>query len=207
MFAIFAFVQPLNLAIWWCILIARYSGHFPGVRDEIPGLAYSDTRRTARKDAVWANGIMSPLKVCVVVKRPTWYFDESAAVDRPNIWRPLVSREFSERGRSRDPNRALTDPARASLPEQHSPRNLSAENLDANILKPISNEDGIIPGYAGFVPHIRSNSIPGFNFKRLTRHKGETARLNREAIAYVTENRCQFSHLHLQRTVHGHDCS
>ena len=114
-----------------------------------------------------------------------------APVDRPNVWRPLVSREFSERGRSRDPNRALTDPLRAILPEQHCPENLSAENLDGNILKPISNADGIIPGYGGFVPHIRSNSIPGFNFKRLTRHKGETARLNRESIAYITENRFQ----------------
>jgi hypothetical protein len=165
----------------------RYSGHFPGVRDEIPGLAYSDTRRSARKDAVWANGIdlnSDPNELFGSLN-----LNHTFAVDRPNIWRPLVSREFSERGRSRDPNRALTDPARAALPEQHSPRNVSSENLDANILKPISNDDGIIPGYAGFVPHIRSNSIPGFNFKRLTRHKGETARLNREAMAYMTENR------------------
>jgi hypothetical protein len=103
-----------------------------------------------------------------------------------------VSREFSERGRSRDPNRALTDPNRAALPEQHSPRSVAYENLDGNVLKPISNTDGIIPGYAGFVPHLRSNSIPGFNYKRLTRNKGETARINREAITYVTENRYEF---------------
>ncbi len=49
--------------------------------------------------------------------------------------------------------------------------------------------EGLMPGYSGFVPHMRSNAIPGYSFHRLTRDRGAVARLDRQALHYMPEGR------------------
>ena len=49
--------------------------------------------------------------------------------------------------------------------------------------------DGLVPGYSGFVPHLRSNAIPGASFGRLTRDGAAAARTDARALRFLPESR------------------
>jgi len=63
---------------------------------------------------------------------------------------------------------------------------LMGTDVDFN---PISSNEGLMPGYTGHIPHLRSNGFPGHTYKHLTRNVGATARTDCREISYLTEQR------------------
>ena len=53
----------------------------------------------------------------------------------------------------------------------------------------ISSHEGLMPGYTGHIPHLRSNGYPGHTYKHLTRNVGATARTDCRENAYMSEQR------------------
>jgi hypothetical protein len=132
-----------------------------GKDNVIPGYNYSQSLRSAREDATFANA------------------------SNPASWHRLCSLE----------------------------RSLQAKRLDpvfvgSDLYKPISSNEGLMPGFSGFVPHIRSNGFPGHSYRKLTRDMGALARTDCSGIAYITEAREAYQEaarldLENQRTARG----
>ena len=53
----------------------------------------------------------------------------------------------------------------------------------------ISSKEGLMPGYTGHIPHLKSNGFPGHTYKHLTRNTGALARSDCREIAYLTEQK------------------
>jgi len=73
-----------------------------------------------------------------------------------------------------------------TLKSKHHDPHLMGTSVEFNA---ISSHEGLMPGYTGHVPHLRSNGYPGHTYKRLTRNVGATARTDCCDIAYMTEQR------------------
>ena len=73
-----------------------------------------------------------------------------------------------------------------TLASKHHDPVLMGTDVDFN---PISSNEGLMPGYTGHIPHLRSNGFPGHTYKHLTRNMGATARIDCREISYLTEQR------------------